>query len=123
MALIGRNHDVPKKKFVDFLGKLSEDEIIIFLRPDPQYYTATNMAISMVATCIGRYGSPVKASDLLRISQLGIFSTWEVRHKIGVMCDEGYFSRQHVGLEEYFSPEDKFKEFIKKTPFERRSSI
>ncbi len=122
MAVIGNFKEVPELQFVDFLERLSENEAFVFLRPDPQYYTATNMAMSMMATCVGRYGSPVKASDLQKVSQIGIFATWEIRRKIGELCDQGFFSRKHFGLEEYFTPEEKFFEFIQSTQFERRSA-
>ena len=120
MAVIGKSNIIPTAVFIDGLS-LSENEAYVFSRPDPQYYTATNMAISMMATCIGRYGSPVKASDLLRVSQLGIFVGWEFKHKLGELCDQEFFSRKHFGLEEYFTPEDKFFKFIKETAFEIRS--
>lgn len=119
MAVIGRSEVIPTAVFIDGLS-LSGKEVYVFLRPDPQYYTATNMAISMMATCIGRYGSPVKASDLLKISELGIFASWEIRRKIGELCDLGFFSRKHVGLEEYFFPDDEFFKFIEENTFEIR---
>lgn len=123
MAIIGQSDSIPEQQFLDCFARLSEDEVIIFLRPDRQFFTATNMLMSMLATCIGRYGSPVKASDLQKISQLGIFASWEVRRKMGEMCDLEIFSRQHVGLEEYFTPEKDFYHFVQATPFERRKEI
>lgn len=122
MAVIGNSKSVPESNFLDCFERLAENEVFVFLRPDQQYFTATNMAISMMATCVGRYGSPIKASDLQKISQIGIFATWEIRRKIGELCDQGFFSRTHFGLEEYFTPEEKFFEFVQKTPFERRSA-
>lgn len=123
MAIIGQSDKVPEQQFLDCFDRLSEDEVYVFLRPDKQFYTATNMLLSMAATCLGRYGSPIKASDLQRISQIGIFSTWEIRRKMSEMCDLEIFSRQHVGLEEFFTPEKDFFKFVQVTPFERRREI
>ena len=121
MAIIGKSSKAPKINWLEQLPTLDEGEIIVFLRPDEQYYTASNMVMSMAATCIGRHGTPFKASNLEAVSRIGIFSTWEAKKKMGQLCDAGYFSRQHVGKEEYFSPEQKFFEFLEKTKFEVRS--
>ena len=121
MAIIGKSSKPPNIIWLEQLPTLDKGEIIVFLRPDEQYYTATNMVLSMAATCIGRYGSPFKASDLEAVSRVGIFSTWEAKKKMGQLCDAGYFSRQHFRKEEYFSPEQKFFDFLIKTKLEVRS--
>ena len=103
------------------IPNIGQNQVLLLLKEDKQFFTATNIVLSMVATVIARNTSfsplkasqiQVKASQIQKISQIGIFSAWEWKRKIAGLTDEGFFTRVHVGLEEEFHPTKKFDEYI-----------
>lgn len=120
MAIVGKFDKAPDIHFLEELPKLEQNQIILFLNSDRQFFNAPKMVLSMAATCIARHGVPFKASDFVAVSMVGIFSTWEAKRKMGLLCDAGFFSRYHWKREEFFMPEAKFLEFVVTTPYEIR---
>ena len=121
MAIIGKSKQVPEIEWLFGKPRIKEEEIVVFLNPDKsdrQFFNATRMVLSMAVTCMMRYGFPFKGSDLDKVSRIGIFAAWEAKKKLGKLCDAGYFSRWHVGKEEYFSPELKLYSFLEDTEYE-----
>ena len=125
MAIIARSEKVPKTHFYPGFKPLKNNQVCILTQSgsDEGLYTSRNMVLSIILTTMFRWGVPIKSSNIRKISQLGIFFTWEIGREISEICDSGFFSRQHVGLEEYFYPYEEFYSFIGKSSYEVREEI
>lgn len=119
MAIIGKSQEVPVRQAYQTLPKLEDNEVLLFRSRsgDELVHLAPTMVLSMMATAIGRNGSPVPASELVEIHNIGIFAAWDMGKKLGQLADDGYFTRAHVGIEEFFSPTDKFRAYAQETPY------
>jgi hypothetical protein len=125
MAIIAKQEKIPERKPYKGLPQISEDQVIHFASRtgDELIHLAPAMVLSMAATAAARKGSPIPASQLVEISQIGIFASWDWGKKLGQLSEEGFFTRTHVGTEEYFRPDKKFDEYVKETHFDVREPI